>query len=347
MGLSQLSVGHSLNSVVIVGRHLDSVGHGAVEHGVLGRIAGRHIVPGIIPAGLVLAVFGLLASVGEIVPLGDDVAVIAVVVGDSGNAQRLAAGHEVLRQKVILKIGLVGRIAGLALEGLHPAVELSEADRVPLGDEGGHILCLRLGLEGVVPVEVKAAGGGAGQIGPALHVLLGDDEKEHVLQERVQVHGLGLDGVVPLQVHGGGDGGAPGLDVAQIGGGVLHQVGHGHGISLAGGAHLLGKLRLALGGEAGELVVVDDALARGGLQEHPGELQNAVRGGHLVGVDVGVHDGHLVIAQGAVFDLGNEAGGVAHRLSLDGFPLRTFPHRGPCSRRRSPPWRRSPRRPRS
>ena len=126
---------------------------------------------------------------------------MAVVVGHRGDAQGLAAGHQVLGQQVVLKVGLVGRIAGLALELLHPAVELREADGVPLRDELGHVLGLGLGLEGVVPVQIKAAGGGAGQIGAALHVLLGDQDEEHVVQKLVHIDGLGLDGVVLLQVH--------------------------------------------------------------------------------------------------------------------------------------------------
>ena len=39
-----------------------------------------------------------------------------------------------LGQQIVLKLAR-GGIAGLALEGLHPAVELGEADRVPLGDQ--------------------------------------------------------------------------------------------------------------------------------------------------------------------------------------------------------------------
>ena len=302
-----------------------------MEHGVLGGVAGGHVVPGIQPLGLVGAVGGGLAGVGQVVPLGDHVAVVAVVVGNGGNAQGLAAGHQVLGQQIVLEVGLVGRVAGLALELLHPAVELGEADRVPLRDQPGHVLGLGLGLEGVVPVQIKAAGGGTGHIGAALHVLLGDDDEEHVVQQLVHIHGLGLDGVVLLQIHHGGDGGGGAvgvlpLEVAQVGGGVGHQVGHGHGALLALGAHLGGQLGLALGGEAGELVVVDGAgVGGGGLHQHPGEGQHAVAGGHLVGVDVGVHHGHLVVAQGAVLNLRNQGGGIALGLGLDLLPL---VHRG-------------------
>ena len=298
-----------------------------MEHGVLGGVAGGHIVPGIEPLGLVLAVGGLLAGVGQVVALGDDVAVVAVVVGHGGDAQGLAAGHQMLGQQVVLEVGLMGGIAGLALELLHPAVELGEADGVPLRDEPGHVLGLGLGLEGVVAVQVEAAGGGAGHIGPALHVLLGDDDEEHVVQERVDVHGLGLDGVVLLQVHGHGlaGGGAVGLlalDVAQIGGGIGHQVGDGQGALLAHRTHLLGQFGLALGGEAGEPVIVDGAgLGGGGLHQHPGEGEHAVGGGHLVGVDVGVHHRHLVVGEGAVLDLLDEAGGVGLGLLFDRLPL--------------------------
>ena len=42
--------------MVVIRGLLHRVGHGAVEHGVLGGVAGGHIVPGIEPLGLVLAV---------------------------------------------------------------------------------------------------------------------------------------------------------------------------------------------------------------------------------------------------------------------------------------------------
>ena len=326
-GLAQLAVGDALHHVVVIGGHLHGVGDGAVEHGVLGGVAGGHVVPGVEPLGLVVPVGGLRPGVGQVVPLGDDVAVVAAVVGHRGDAQGLAAAHQVLGQQIVLKVGLVGGIAGLALEGLHPAVELGEADRVPLGDQPGHVLGLGLGLEGVVPVEVKAAGGGTGQVGPALHVLLGDDDEEHVGEQLVHVHRHSVNGVVFLQLHLGGDGGGGAVgvlafDVAQVGGVIGHQIGDGHGALLTRRAHLLGQLGLTGGGEAGELVVVDGAALRGrGLHQHPGKGQDAVAGGHLIGVNIGVHDGHLVVAQGAALQLLQQGGGIALRLRLDLLPL--------------------------
>ena len=298
-----------------------------MEHGILGGVAGGHIVPGIVPASLVRAVGGLLAGILQIVALRHHIAVVAVVVGHSGNAQRFAAGHQMLGQQVILKVRLVGGITGLALEAGDTAVELGKADGVPGGNEVGHVLGLGLGLEGVIAVEVETAGRSTGEVSTAFHVLLRYDDEKHIVQELVKIHIDGLRGVVLIHIHG--DGGRSGasvgilaLEIAQVSGGIGHQVGHGHGTGHALGAHLGGQLSFALGGKAGEVLIADGlAFGSGGLHQHPGKGEHAVGGGHFVGVDVGVHHGHLIVGQIAIFNIRNEGSGIALGLILDGHPL--------------------------
>src|SRR5699024_3053768 len=109
-GLAQGAVGHQIHRVIVVAGQLYRIGHSAVEHGVLGGVAGGHVIPGVHPLGLIGAVLSGLPGVGQVVPLGDGVAVEGVVIGHRRDAQGLAAAHQVLGQQVILKVGLVGGI---------------------------------------------------------------------------------------------------------------------------------------------------------------------------------------------------------------------------------------------
>ena len=106
-----------------------------------------------------------------------------------------------LGEQVVLKVRLVRGIAGLALEGLHTAVELGKRHGVERADELLHVGRLARGLEGVVAVEVIAIGGVSCEIGAAVDILLGDEDEEHVGQKLVlDVHALIFDGVILFKV---------------------------------------------------------------------------------------------------------------------------------------------------
>ena len=302
-GLTQDAVLDGLGRVVAVGWELNGIGHGAMEHGELGGVAGGHIIPRVLPAGL-----GAVSGVAQIVPLGDHIAVVAGVVGHRGDAQGLAAADEMLRQEIVFKVGLVRGIAGLALEGLHPPVELREGEGVVGADELLHIGGLAGGLEGVVPVEVIAARGMPGEIGPAVHVFLGDQDEEDVLQQFVlHIHCVALHGVIFFQIQLAGDALVLAGEAAQVAGLVLHQIGDGHAALLALGAHLSFQLGLALGGEAGEHIIGDGLFA----DDHLGEIQDTVGGRGLVGVDVGVHHRDADVIELAALEVLEHLVGVA------------------------------------
>ena len=106
-----------------------------------------------------------------------------------------------LGEQVVLKVRLVRGIAGLALEGLHAAVELGKRHGVERADELLHVGRLARGLEGVVAVEVVAVGGVSRQVSTSVDILLGDKDKEHVGQQLVlDVHSVALHGVILFKV---------------------------------------------------------------------------------------------------------------------------------------------------
>ena len=195
-GVAEDTVLRRLSGIVVVGGQLNGIGNGALQHGKLGSVARGHIVPRVFPVGL-----GAVAGVAQVIALGDHIAVVAIVVGDRRDAQRLAAGDEVVGEQVILKVRLVRGIAGLALEGLHAAVELGKRHGVERADKLLHIGRLARGLEGVVAVEVIAIGGMSRQVSTSVDILLGDEDEEHVGQKLVlDVHALIFDGVILFKV---------------------------------------------------------------------------------------------------------------------------------------------------
>ena len=195
-GVAEDTILRRLRGIVVVGGQLNGIGNGALQHGKLGSVARGHIVPRVFPVGL-----GAVAGVAQVIALGDDIAVVTIVVGDRRDAQRLAAGDEVLGEQVVLKVRLVRGIAGLALEGLHAAVELGKRHGVERADELLHVGRLARGLEGVVAVEVIAVGGVSRQVSTSVDIFLGDEDEEHVGQKLIlDVHALIFDGVVLLKV---------------------------------------------------------------------------------------------------------------------------------------------------
>ena len=195
-GVAEDTVLRRLSGIIVVGGQLNGIGNGALQHGKLGSVARGHIVPRVFPVGL-----GAVAGVAQVIALGDDIAVVTIVVGDRRDAQRLAAGDEVLGEQVVLKVRLVRGIAGLALEGLHATVELGKRHGVERADELLHVGRLARGLEGVVAVEVIAIGGMSRQVSTSVDILLGDEDEEHVGQKLVlDVHALIFDGVILFKV---------------------------------------------------------------------------------------------------------------------------------------------------
>ena len=98
-GVAEDTVLRRLSGIVVVGGQLNGIGNGALQHGKLGSVARGHIVPRVFPVGL-----GAVAGVAQVIALRDHIAVVAIVVGDRRDAQRLAAGDEVLGEQVVLKV---------------------------------------------------------------------------------------------------------------------------------------------------------------------------------------------------------------------------------------------------
>ena len=195
-GVAEDTVLRRLSGIVVVGGQLNGIGNGALQHGKLGSVARGHIVPRVFPVSL-----GAVAGVAQVIALRDHIAVVTIVVGDRRDAERLAAGDEVLGEQIVLKVRLVRGIAGLALEGLHTAVELGKRHGVERADELLHVGRLARGLEGVVAVEVIAIGGMSRQVSTAVDVLLGDEDEEHVGQQLVlDVYSVALHGVILFKV---------------------------------------------------------------------------------------------------------------------------------------------------
>ena len=222
-------------------------------------------------------------------------------------------------EQVILEVRLVRGIAGLALEGLHTAVELGKRHGVERADELLHVGRLARGLEGVVAVEVVAVGGMSRQVSTSVDILLGDEDKEHVGQQLVlDVYSVALHGVILFKVDLAGLAVVIDRQVAEVAGRILDEVGNGNAALRADRTHFLLEFFFARGGEAGERLIVDGLLAR----DHLGEIEHAVGRGDLVGVDVGVHHGHADLVELAGLDVGEH--GVRLRLGPlgEGEPLR-------------------------
>ncbi len=99
--LAEAAVLDELSARVIVAGKLNGVCHSALEHRKLRSVGGGHIVPGVSPVG------GAVAVIGEVVALGDDIAVVGIVIRNSRDAESLAAGYQMICQQVILKVRLV------------------------------------------------------------------------------------------------------------------------------------------------------------------------------------------------------------------------------------------------
>ena len=274
---------------------------GAVHHRVLRGVAGGHVVERVVPRdrAVVLAL--------EVVAHRDLGRVQGLVVGDGDAGEVLALLHGLVDEQVVLVVRVVRRRAGLDLVLLVVAVDLVQRDGAPLGDELGHRLGLGLGLVGVVAVQVEAVAVGAADGRTGIDVLGRDEDEEDVLEDLLRVEPLGATVVVKVELLLGQVGRgvvqaahAPGLaivdtvgvaavaaDVADAGDLVLDEVGPDGAV----GVHLGLELAPALVGEAGQAGVVD-GLA---VDEVVGELHDAVDGDNLVGVDVAVEDGDLVV----------------------------------------------------
>ena len=138
------------------------------------------------------------------------------------------------------------------------------------------------------------------QISTSVDVLLGDEDEEHVGQQLVlDVHGVALHGVILFKVDLAGLAVVVGGQVAEVAGRILDKVGDGNAALRSDRAHLFLELFFARGSEAGERLVVDGLFAR----DHLGEVEHAVGGGDLVGVDVGIHHGHADLVELAGLDL--------------------------------------------
>ena len=167
-------------------------------------------------------------------------------------------------------------------------------------DELLHIRRFAGGLEGVVTVEIVAVGGMSGEVGAAVDILLGNEQEEYVGEQLVlDIDGVGLDGVILLELDLAGQPVVLRGQIAEIAGLILDQIGDGDAAALADRPHFLLKLRLALGGEAGEDIIGDRLFTH----EQLGEGEHAVGRRDLVGVDVGVHHRHADVVELAAFEL--------------------------------------------
>ena len=236
------------------------------------------------------------------------------VVGDGADTDGLAQLNELLSDQVILVVGLVGRRAGLNEDGVHTAMDLGKDHGIELVHQSHSVGILEQGLVGLVTVGVIALTGGTGHVLITLHVLLRNDDDEHVGQQFLNIHGFALNVVVLLQLQLpgvqalGGTAGGPvvvavlATDVAQIGGVILDEVG---GLGIVS-CHFLGQKRLAGLREARQGLDVNGLV----LQQHMAELQNTVDGGILVGVNVGGEHGDTQVIPLAFLQLGQDQIGI-------------------------------------
>ena len=156
------------------------------------------------------------------------------------------------------------------------------------------------------------------QVSTSVDVLLGDKDKEHVGQQLVlDVHSVALHGIILFKVDLAGLAVVVSGQVAEVAGRILDEVGDGDAALRSDRAHLFLELFFARGGEARERLVVDGLFAR----DHLGEVEHAVGGGDLVGVDVGIHHGHADLVERAGLDLGEHGIGIGLGLLGQGEPL--------------------------
>ena len=282
--LAEAAVLNELSACVVVAGKLNGVSNGALEHCKLRSVGCGHIVPGIGPVG------GAVAVIGEVIALGDDVAVVGIVICNGCNAESLAACDQVICQQVVLKVRLVRGIAGLALERGDAAVELGEGYGVKGCDKLLHVLSFLSGLEGVIAVEVVAVGGFTGDVGTSFDVFLGNEDEEHSVEQLVDSGVDGLLSVVLIEVNNAGTAVFVGQPT-EVGRAVLDKVGNGHFVC----GLLAVKFGLTIGGEAGEVIVAELAVAGCGVDEHPCKFHDAVGRRDFVRVDVGEHHRNLYI----------------------------------------------------
>ena len=156
------------------------------------------------------------------------------------------------------------------------------------------------------------------QVSTAVDILLGDEDEEHVGQKLVlDVYSVALHGVILFKVDLAGLAVVVSGQVAEVAGRILDEVGDGDAALRADRTHLFLELFFARGGEARERLVVDGLFAR----DHLGEVEHAVGGGDLVGVDVGIHHGHADLVELAGLDLREHGVRVCFGLLGQGEPL--------------------------
>ena len=301
---------HVLGADIAIHGQLPSDAGGADQHGILRTVSRGHIIPRLGP--LLAGRGGLVAS--QEIPERHLEAVVIGVVGDGADTDGLAQLNELLSDQVILVVGLVGRRAGLNEDGVHTAMDLGKDHGVELVHQSHSVGILEQGLVGLVTVGVIALTGGTGHVLITLHVLLRNDDDEHVGQQFLNIHGFALNVVVLLQIQLpgvqalGGTAGGPvvvavlAADVAQIGGVILDEVGSLGIVS----CHFLGQKRLTGIREARQGLDVNGLV----LQQHMAELQNTVDGGILVGVDVGGEHGDTQVIPLAFLQLGQDQIGI-------------------------------------
>ena len=206
-------------------------------------------------------------------------------------------------------------IAGLDLEADDLSVQLHVRDGVEQADEVLHVLGLLGDLEGVVAVQVEAVGALTRDVESALDVLLGNEEEEDVVEQLVDrdgdvfalivaVEALDLAGLLALVAR---------PDGAEEGGLVLDEAAQVQALRGALGLDL-GLARLS---QRGELGVVDALL----LDEELGKLHDAVSGGDLVGVDVGIENGNLDVVILPRLQIGEDLIGLGLGLLAEGEPV--------------------------
>ena len=244
-----------------------------MKHRVLRCIAGGHIIPRICPYSLTAA-----SRIFEIIALRNHVTVVSLIIGHRRDAESFSAGHEMFRQQIILEIRFMRRITRLTLKRLHSAVEFRKADRIPLGNQMCHILRFRLGLEGIVTVQIETAGRRSGQISTPLHIFLRNDNIEYIVQKLIDAYRLLFYRIILFQIHlSGYRFTVSGVNIAEIGGGIFYEIRNSYRARSAFRTHLFRQLRLSFRSEACKPVVTDlSALACRCFHQHPCKFQDTV-----------------------------------------------------------------------
>ena len=195
-------------------------------------------------------------------------------------------------------------------------MELGEGYGVKGCDKLLHVLSFLSGLEGVIAVEVVAVGGFTGDVGTSFDVFLGNEDEEHSVEQLVDSGVDGLLSVVLIEVNNAGTAVFVGQPT-EVGRAVLDKVGNGHFVC----GLLAFKFGLALGSEAGEVIVAELAVAGCGFNEHPCKFHDAVACCDFVRVDVGEHHGNLNIVILAGLYIRKHLIGLSFRLFGELEPL--------------------------